>query len=317
MPLPVTESTDIPADSLNMSNLESALTKVLTPFKAEIKEALNSYCQKLDSLTVVINNVLEENKGLKEQSTILSNNLVKVEEELDSVKSNLLNITEEAVYEVHQRQLRSKNIIIYNVPESTNSNKQQRTQNESEIIKNLISTRVDINCDNLKCFRLGKYSAGKIRPVKVELMSSDDVLKVKMGEEVIGERYRRAKGNGTAAHRSIRRDHTAHTGHLIEVGTRVIQIAAVIYNGEFPSESITRREAAWPAPEDEEIKSVIQSGETPDWDIREFPCHTQAVERCVKLVTEASLKVCGPQSRYGYIRATLKSREAINEFSSK
>lgn len=37
----------------------------------------------------------------------------------------------------------------------------------------------------------------------------------------------------------------------------------------------------------------------------------------MKLVTEASLKVCGPQSRDGYIRATLKSRETINEFSSK
>lgn len=67
----------------------------------------------------------------------------------------------------------------------------------------------------------------------------------------------------------------------------------------------------------EEIESFIKSGEIPDWDIKEFPCHTQAVERCVKLVTEASLKVCGPQSRDGYIRATLKSRDAIKEFSTK
>lgn len=67
----------------------------------------------------------------------------------------------------------------------------------------------------------------------------------------------------------------------------------------------------------EEIESFIQSGEFPDWDIREFPCHTQAVERCVKLVTESSLKVCWPQSRDGYIRATLKSRGVIKEFSTK
>lgn len=67
----------------------------------------------------------------------------------------------------------------------------------------------------------------------------------------------------------------------------------------------------------EEIKSFIQSGEVPDWDIKNFPCHTQAVERCVKLVTEASLKVCGPQSRDGYIRTTLKSRDLIKEFTNK
>ncbi|CAH1111186.1 unnamed protein product [Psylliodes chrysocephalus] len=31
-----------------------------------------------------------------------------------------------------------------------------------------------------------------------------------------------------------------------------------------------------------------------------FPCHTQAVERCVKLVTEASTKVCGDQLPKAY-----------------
>lgn len=67
----------------------------------------------------------------------------------------------------------------------------------------------------------------------------------------------------------------------------------------------------------EDIKSFIQSGERPDWDIKDFPCHTQAVERCVKLVTEASLKLCGPQSRDGYIRTTLKSRKLIKEFTNK
>lgn len=67
----------------------------------------------------------------------------------------------------------------------------------------------------------------------------------------------------------------------------------------------------------EEIHSFIQSGDIPDWDVKKFPCHTQAVERCVKLVTEASLKVCGPQSRDGFIRATLKSRSMMQEFNTK
>ncbi|KAK4875539.1 hypothetical protein RN001_011961 [Aquatica leii] len=32
-------------------------------------------------------------------------------------------------------------------------------------------------------------------------------------------------------------------------------------------------------------------------EILKFPCHTQAVERCIKLVTEASSLVCGAEAR--------------------
>lgn len=32
-------------------------------------------------------------------------------------------------------------------------------------------------------------------------------------------------------------------------------------------------------------------------DFEKFPCHTQSIEQCVKLVTEVSQKVCGETSR--------------------
>ena len=44
-----------------------------------------------------------------------------------------------------------------------------------------------------------------------------------------------------------------------------------------------------------------------DWSYYKFPCHTVAVERQVKLATDASLMVCGHENRDGRIRATLKS----------
>ncbi|GBM21066.1 hypothetical protein AVEN_5779-1 [Araneus ventricosus] len=43
----------------------------------------------------------------------------------------------------------------------------------------------------------------------------------------------------------------------------------------------------------------------------------QAVERIVKLVTEASRKRVGPQKRDGFIRATLESRKQMSQFESK
>ncbi|GBO10087.1 hypothetical protein AVEN_255351-1 [Araneus ventricosus] len=63
-----------------------------------------------------------------------------------------------------------------------------------------------------------------------------------------------------------------------------------------------------------DIKSLINSDTTPIKEIQKFSCHTQAVERCVKLVTEASNKVCGHEAGDGYIRATLKSRSVIHNF---
>lgn len=48
-----------------------------------------------------------------------------------------------------------------------------------------------------------------------------------------------------------------------------------------------------------------------------FPCHTQAVERCVKIVTEASSTVCGFSNRDGLIRAKIEARKIIPVFNTK
>ena len=46
-------------------------------------------------------------------------------------------------------------------------------------------------------------------------------------------------------------------------------------------------------------------------------CHSQAVERMIKLVTVISSKVCRQTSRDGYIRAALQSRKVIPTFNTK
>ena len=48
-----------------------------------------------------------------------------------------------------------------------------------------------------------------------------------------------------------------------------------------------------------------------------FPCHTQMVERGVKMVTEASSKVYGQAERDAYIRQQIKSRTLIPEYRTK
>jgi len=66
---------------------------------------------------------------------------------------------------------------------------------------------------------------------------------------------------------------------------------------------------------DEALKEMVLKGEVPE--LTKFPCHTQAVERYVKIVTEASCAVCGVESRDGYIRARLSSRRKMSSFNSK
>ena len=51
--------------------------------------------------------------------------------------------------------------------------------------------------------------------------------------------------------------------------------------------------------------------------VAKYPLHTQAVERAIKIVSEASSQVCGQQTREGNIEARLASRERVSIFESK
>ena len=67
----------------------------------------------------------------------------------------------------------------------------------------------------------------------------------------------------------------------------------------------------------EDLKKMLEEPIPIDWTFTKFPCDTQAAERIVKLVTEASKKVCGHNKRDGFIHSTLKSRKAMPEFRYK
>ncbi|GBL95628.1 hypothetical protein AVEN_24831-1 [Araneus ventricosus] len=67
----------------------------------------------------------------------------------------------------------------------------------------------------------------------------------------------------------------------------------------------------------EELKSIAENGFIKDLQIHKFPCHTQSVERCVKLVTEAASTVCRSHSRNGFITNTMASRAIRPSFEHK
>ena len=61
---------------------------------------------------------------------------------------------------------------------------------------------------------------------------------------------------------------------------------------------------------DDEVAASVKTNESAHVRaIAQFPCHTQATERCIRLVTEASAAVCCQDARDGFIRARIVSRK--------
>jgi len=67
----------------------------------------------------------------------------------------------------------------------------------------------------------------------------------------------------------------------------------------------------------EDIEMYVAGGSIPTMDFPKYPCHTQSVERCVKLVTEAAASVCSARARDGFIRVRLQSRQLMPTFNTK
>lgn len=89
---------------------------------------------------------------------------------------NLCNM--DIVEELNERRIRESNIIIFNM-EETGGTSNESKQKESDNIKGLIRSIDDsVNVNNVKHFRLGKYSEERKRPVKLILSSKEDVLKI-------------------------------------------------------------------------------------------------------------------------------------------
>jgi len=63
------------------------------------------------------------------------------------------------------------------------------------------------------------------------------------------------------------------------------------------------------------LDEVIMMGNMPD--LNKYPCHTQAVESHIKVVTDSSKAVCDEEQKEGYIRAKLESRKKMSKYTKK
>ena len=64
-------------------------------------------------------------------------------------------------------------------------------------------------------------------------------------------------------------------------------------------------------------KEMLLSSVSTHIEIPGHPCHTQAVERTIQLITKTSASVIGEEARHVLILGTLTSREEMSAFESK
>lgn len=96
--------------------------------------------------------------------------------------------SEEVINEIAERQRRASNIIVYNINESSVKNKTARITDECNKIKELLSGIDEVNKNEIRVFRVGKYDSNKARPLKVVLANKEEAMKIlKNKQKIIAE----------------------------------------------------------------------------------------------------------------------------------
>jgi hypothetical protein len=160
-----------------LNDLKSSQNKIILSLnscresiKAQDKKYI-SFESKLDLLSSQLTEVLNENKTLREKVEQLEIKLLGIEHSQNTEQS--CNMSQEKVYsELLDRQSRSRNIILFNVPESSNSPSQTQDISIVTDVLNCIGTETK----PVSIHRLGKLS-NKPRPLRIVLPNPAEFLK--------------------------------------------------------------------------------------------------------------------------------------------
>lgn len=106
----------------------------------------------------------------------LETEINKLKTMVETSGQNIVSISnkEDLLYEMNDRNNRASNIIIFNVNESKKATAQQRQSEDSKTVDNILQNFNNIDQNNIKNFRLGKFEPNKSRPIKVVLKSVED-----------------------------------------------------------------------------------------------------------------------------------------------
>lgn len=157
-----------------VNDMKSTQNKLITSFNAYREEMKNQDKKftdiegKLDVINKHFNDLLNENKALKNKIETVSSKLAELEARNFTPPSAN---HEEILSEIIDRQARCRNLILFNVHENT-ADSQNEIQVVSDIFRQIGVTAVPFNA-----LRLGKISKN-VRPIRVTLPNQHDIFNV-------------------------------------------------------------------------------------------------------------------------------------------
>lgn len=132
-------------------------------------------CKNLPSLVKLI-------RDLKETVTTLSNEVNQLKQnKSENHKESIL--IQSVISEITEREKCASNIMIYNCEE------EQNVSDSTKVSNMLNACNKNIITSNINIVRLGKISAGKIRPIKIHLKSKEDALNLFKNRKKINEDF--------------------------------------------------------------------------------------------------------------------------------
>lgn len=152
------------------THMETLLTKLgtVTTISNDITAIREQLVQVNDKLTSFEPRICESEKRIK-----LLEDEVKSLRSADNSGSNL----ETVIEEFHDRERRSRNVILYNIPESKSKTLSVRIEHDSKHISELTCHFGNLDLDYaFKSYRIGRPSQDKVRPLKVVFRSVGAVM---------------------------------------------------------------------------------------------------------------------------------------------
>lgn len=163
------------------------------PPPADIPKILSTLISKVDGLATMVNKLSDVPNDTK----IIKSEIRSIQEKLNTIEPKLVDLdkrlttlensessashtkVEDVIEELKERDLRMKNIIVFNAPESPYDQPQAAKPHETSILTTIVHCAVpDYDVSKIKFFRLGSKSVGKTRPIKLIFPSEGEMRQV-------------------------------------------------------------------------------------------------------------------------------------------
>ena len=136
---------------------------------------------KIDTLMLLIHTLQTQNTTLQTQNTAI----IKMLEKLDNrMEEKVSEHVRESVEEERERESRRNNIIVFNLRESAGGEKEERSADDQKKLDDLFKdigtdlTGQNLSASILETKRLGKYTEGRDRPLKVIFADTEHKIKI-------------------------------------------------------------------------------------------------------------------------------------------